>query len=458
MIIAPYYAGKTVGVFGLARTGVAAVQSLMSSGADVWAWDDDGARLEAVGDAAVNLYEADFKNIDYLLLAPGVPFTHPEPHALVKKARESGVTIIGDMDIFQNARSELPHHSVVAVTGTNGKSTTSALIAHILENAGRPVALGGNIGRGVLSLEPLAEGGVYVLEVSSYQIDLMADFVADIAVLLNIAPDHLERHGDMEGYVRAKGHLFEMQELSGTAVSSFDDEYCLSLMKKVKAKLLPFSTQSTVFHGYSLNGDKVTFQDGEFQEMIDDIGNWPTLKGVHNVQNVLAATAVCQTLGLDLDEIRSGLKNFPGLAHRQEHVGMAKNILFVNDSKATNVEAAAKALASFKNIRWIAGGRMKDKNIAGLYDKFDNVKAAYLIGEDADKFALELEGKVSYEVCNQLQEAVESAARDADEGDVVLLSPACASFDQFEDFEVRGDAFRTYVLGLDMFQDNERIA
>ncbi len=458
MIIAPYYCGKTVGVFGLARSGLAAVQTLMSSGADVWAWDDDPARCAAVGDAAVDLYEADFQKMQYLMLAPGVPFTHPEPHALVKKALKYGVTIIGDMDIFQHARQELEPHKVVAITGTNGKSTTSALIAHILEHAGRPVALGGNIGKGVLALEPLEEGGVYILEVSSYQIDLMGEFSADIAVLLNITPDHLDRHGDMQGYVKAKGHLFEMQDLAATAISSFDDEYCLSLMGKVKAKLIPISTVTVLQHGYFFVDGKVTFTDGAFQQDIDDAVNWPTLRGVHNAQNVLAAVAACTTLGLEIEEIRSGLKSFPGLEHRQEHIAVARDILFVNDSKATNVEAAAKALASFKNIRWIAGGRMKEASLVGLYDVLNNVKVAYLIGQDADNFATELEGKVPYELCGQLDVAVERAALSADAGDVILLSPACASFDQYDNFEVRGDAFRAFVMGLDMLQENEKIA
>lgn len=458
MIIAPYYCGKTVGVFGLARSGVAAVQSLMSSGADVWAWDDDPARCASVGDAAVDLYKADFTKMQYLVLAPGVPFTHPEPHELVKKALKNGVTVIGDMDIFQHARPELQQHKVVAVTGTNGKSTTVALIAHILEHAGRPVELGGNIGTGVLALDPLDEGGVYVLEVSSYQIDLMGEFSADIAVLLNITPDHLDRHGDMYGYVKAKGHLFEMQELAATAISSFDDKFCLSLMGKVKAKLLPISIVSALQHGYSFIDGKIIFTDGDYHQEIDEAVNWPTLKGLHNVQNAIAAAATCSTLGLEIEEIRSGLRSFPGLAHRQEHIAMAGDILFVNDSKATNVEAASKALASFKNIRWIAGGRMKEATLAGLYDDLVNVKAAYLIGEDADKFAIELEGKVSYEVCNQLDVAVERAAMMAEAGDVVLLSPACAAFDQYDNFEVRGDAFRAFVMGLDMLQENEKIA
>ena len=458
MIIAPYYCGKTVGVFGLARTGVAAVQTLMSSGADVWAWDDNPASCQAVGDAAVDLYKADFTKMDYLLLAPGVPFQYPEPHELITKALSNGVSIIGDMDIFEKARKEMLHHKVVAITGTNGKSTTSALIAHILEHADRPVALGGNIGTGVLSLDPIDEGGVYVLEVSSYQIDLMKEFSADIAVLLNITPDHLDRHGDMQGYVKAKGHLFELQDIAATAISSFDDEFCLSLMGKVKAKLLPISVTSKLRYGYSFVDDKVIFADGVHGFEVDEAVNWPTLKGVHNAQNAIAAAAVCLTLGLGLEEIRSGLKSFPGLAHRQEHITAAGDILFVNDSKATNVEAASKALASFKNIRWIAGGRMKETTLAGLYDQLENVKTAYLIGEDADKFAIELDGKVPYEVCGQMDEAVNRAAMSADAGDVVLLSPACAAFDQYNNFEVRGDAFRAYVMGLDMMQNSEKSA
>ena len=458
MIIAPYYCGKTVGVFGLARTGVAAVQALMSSGADVWAWDDNPASCKAVGDAAVDLYKADFTKMDYLVLAPGVPYKYPKPHELVLKALSNGVSIIGDMDIFQQARKEMLHHKVVAITGTNGKSTTSALIAHILEHADRPVALGGNIGTGVLSLDPIDEGGVYVLEVSSYQIDLMNEFSADIAVLLNITPDHLDRHGDMQGYVKAKGHLFEMQDIAAIAISSFDDEFCLSLMGKVKAKLLPISIKSKLRYGYSFVDGKVIFSDGQHRFEVDEAMNWPTLKGAHNAQNATAAAAVCLSLGLNIEEIQSGLKSFPGLVHRQEHVVTTEGVLFVNDSKATNVESASKALASFKNIHWIAGGRMKETTLAGLYDQLANVKTAYLIGKDADKFAIELEGKVSYEVCNTMDEAVKRAAINVDAGDVVLLSPACAAFDQYDNFEVRGEAFRTSVMSLDMMQNNEKSA
>lgn len=458
MIIAPYYCGKRVGVFGLARSGIAVVQSLMSSGADVWAWDDDPIKCKSVGDAAENLYEADFMDLDYLVIAPGVPFTHPVPHELVLKARKAGVPIIGDMDIFENARREFQNHHVVAVTGTNGKSTTSALIAYIIAQSGRPVALGGNIGTGVLALEPLDEGGVYVLEVSSYQIDLMGKFCADIAVLLNISPDHLDRHGDMEGYVNSKGHLFELQDLSGTAICSFDDEYCLSLMRKVKAKLTPFSLQVALTHGFSFGEGRVVFKDGRYHKFVDYAENWPTLKGDHNAQNVLAASATCLSLGLEIDEVQMGLRSFPGLEHRQEHVATINDVLYVNDSKATNVEAASKALSSFKNIHWIAGGRMKDDSLEGLYDNLKNVKAVYLIGESMDKFAQELESKVPYELSGEMSTAVASASSSAEPRDVVLLSPACASFDQYSDFELRGNAFRECLLKIEKFHESEEVA
>jgi len=426
VITAPAYQGKTIGVFGLARTGIAAVEALVASGATVWAWDDSAERVAGVGAVAVDLYAADFAGLDALMIAPGVPLTHPVPHALVEKAKAANVPIIGDMDIFEAARAVLPRHKVVAITGTNGKSTTSALVAHILLFAGRSVALGGNIGTGVLSLEALADGGTYIFEVSSYQIDLMHSFSPDIAVLLNISPDHLDRHGSMAGYVRAKARLFDLLDSRALAVINPADRYCADITRRVKCPLAPIPNMADIV----------------------DMKSCPTLMGDHNRENAAVAYAICHALGLKDDEIIKGLQSFPGLAHRQEHVATSAGVLYVNDSKATNVEAAVKALASFNNIHWIAGGRSKEKGLDDLMPYLARVKAAYLIGEAANDFEASLTGFVPVHNVGTLRKAIITAAANAVEGDVVLLSPACAAFDQFENFEVRGSAFASDVMVL----------
>lgn len=423
MITAPTYQGKTVAVFGLARTGLAAVETLVASGATVWAWDDDMERVKAVGAVAKNLYDADFTCLDALMLAPGVPLTHPSPHSLVTKAKANHVPIIGDLDIFQAARATLPKHHVVAITGTNGKSTTSALVTHILKSAGRPVALGGNIGTGVLSLSALPKGGIYVFEVSSFQIDLMVDFKPDIAALLNITPDHLDRHGTMEAYVLAKKRLFDLMGAKGRAVIAQNDAYTKDIAVSVDATLVALPSAL-------------------------DMADCPTLNGAHNAQNAKVAYAIAASLGLSDADIVAGLKSFPGLVHRQQHLATIDGVLYVNDSKATNVDAAATALSSFKNIHWIAGGRSKEKGLQGIFPYLTGVKHAYLIGEAAADFSENLMGKIAFDMCGTLDNALMKARKNAKQGDVILLSPACSAFDQFQNFEVRGDHFISLVKQL----------
>ncbi|GHF23135.1 UDP-N-acetylmuramoylalanine--D-glutamate ligase [Kordiimonas sediminis] len=446
MIVADTYRDKKVAVFGLARTGIAAVESLRAAGATVWAWDDAQDRVASVGTCAVDLYQADFKGLDALLLAPGVPLTHPNPHALVIKAKEAGVPCIADFDIFEAARPDLPAHQCIAITGTNGKSTTTALITHILQTAGVPSVMAGNIGTGVLSVEPLAAGGVYVFEMSSYQLDLIQGFSADVGVLLNISPDHLDRHGDMEGYVKAKARLFGLQQsMHGRAVIGVDDAYGKTLSETISVPVIRISADHTLEDGVYVDGG-VLFDASEGDGVpIGDLVNAPALQGVHNAQNAAAAYAACKLVGLHSDAIYQGLCSFPGLVHRQELIAVKDGVSYVNDSKATNVDAAARALATYKNIHWIAGGRAKEKSLQGLMSYIGNVKTAYLIGEAQMQFAQELVGKVNVVSAGTLEGALTSARQAAVEGDCVLLSPACAAFDQFDNFEVRGDRFRSLV-------------
>lgn len=453
MITASAYKGKTVGVFGLARTGIAAVQALEASGANVLAWDDTIERRGQVGSMAKDLYRADFEKISALLLAPGVPLTHPKPHALVEKAVDAGVPLISDFDVFEAARADLPSHKVVAITGTNGKSTTTALIGHMIEHCGMPVAIGGNIGKGVLSLEPLPEGGVYVFEMSSFQIELTRDFKADIAILLNLTPDHLDRHGDMAGYAAAKKRLFEMQAEDTTAIIGMDDETSKGLAQGLEADVTPISADKAIEGGvYAADGWLIDDLEGK-QAQVGNLMELPTLRGVHNWQNVAAAYAAGRSLGLAAGDMFEAFKCFPGLAHRQELVAEIDGVRFVNDSKATNVDAASRALGSFRSILWIAGGRPKDKSFASLVPHMNAVKKMYLLGEAADAMVHDLGEVAPYVDCRDMKEAITMAANDAKPGDVVLLSPACTAFDQFTDFEARGEAFRTVVLEL---QEGER--
>lgn len=462
MIPITEYAGKDVAVYGLGRTGLSAAKALKAGGARVHAWDDNEesrAKAEAAGIALSDINKRDWQTFAALVLSPGIPYKFPQPHRLVRMAEMTGVPVIGDMELFARAVQALPERArpkIVAITGTNGKSTTTALIGHILKQAGRDARVGGNIGTGVLDLAPLHSNAIYVLEMSSYQLDLVKSLRCDVAVFMNLSPDHLDRHGGMDGYQAAKMRIFQNQTEKDVAVIGFDDVYsqsiAIGLSAKGPQKVVQISSTYTLGKGISaVDGRLYDNQSGK-AEFVGKLDECPALIGRHNYQNAAAAYAACRALGLDPGTIMAGLRSFPGLAHRMEAVGEIGGIRFINDSKATNAQAAEQALRAFKNIYWIAGGVPKAEGIAPLAPLFPNITKAYLIGQAEDAFAATLHGKVPSQVCGALDRAVEAAYRDAkaagEPGAVVLLSPACASFDQFKDYEQRGDAFRSLVQGM----------
>lgn len=455
------FADKRVAVFGLARTGLTAAKALLAGGAEVALWDEkEGARAAAAeqGLPLLDLLAADWTQFDALLLSPGVPLTHPHPHWTVTLAQKHGVEIVGDAELFARTVNAAPPHKrpkVAAITGTNGKSTTTALLGHICEAAGKDTRVGGNIGYGILGLEDMHGGAVYVLELSSYQLDLTSSLKADAAVLLNISPDHLDRHGSMEGYVEAKRRIFRNQGKGDTAVIGVDDAWCQRICTEITAAnrrtIRPISAGRAMGRGvYALDG--VLYDaTGERVVQVADLTTARALLGRHNWQNAAAAYAAALAVGVSSAEAAAALLTFPGLAHRMEEVGSLGPVRFINDSKATNADAARQAMTAIPRFYWIAGGVPKAGGIEPLSDLFGKVEKAYLIGEAADEFAKTLEGQSPYVFSRTLDQAVAEAYRDAEasgEPAVVLLSPACASFDQFPDFEVRGDAFRAAVQSL----------
>jgi UDP-N-acetylmuramoylalanine--D-glutamate ligase len=455
------FEGKTVAVFGLARTGLAAARALMAGGAEVAVWDERAqglASAQAEGLEIVDLSVAEWSRFDALMLSPGVPLTHPEPHWTVRMARQAGVEILGDIELFARTVNLAPAHKrprIVAITGTNGKSTTTALVGHLCAQAGRDTRVGGNIGVGVLDLPDMHGGAVYVLELSSYQLDLTSSLKPDVSILLNISPDHLDRHGGMEGYVAAKRRILMNQDQGDIAVIGVDDPWGQRLCTEVTASnrrtTVPVSASKAIGRGvYALQG-MLYDATGDRAVQVADLNRARSLPGRHNWQNAAAAYAAVRGLGAPASEIAEGLLSFPGLAHRMETVAHFRGVRFVNDSKATNSDAARQALSSYPKVYWIAGGRAKDGGIDSLADLFPRIKRAYLIGEAAGEFAGALEGQAPYMDCRDLRSAVAEAFADAQasgEGGIVLLSPACASFDQFADFEARGEAFRSAVLEL----------
>ncbi|MFO0542037.1 MAG: UDP-N-acetylmuramoyl-L-alanine--D-glutamate ligase [Phenylobacterium sp.] len=455
------FEGKTVAVFGLARTGLAAARALIAGGAEVAVWDERAqglASAQAEGLEIVDLSVAEWSRFDALMLSPGVPLTHPEPHWTVRMARQAGVEILGDIELFARTVNLAPAHKrprIVAITGTNGKSTTTALVGHLCAQAGRDTRVGGNIGVGVLDLPDMHGGAVYVLELSSYQLDLTSSLKPDVAILLNISPDHLDRHGGMEGYVAAKRRILMNQDKGDIAVIGVDDPWGQRLCTEVTASnrrtIVPVSASKAIGRGvYALQG-MLYDATGDRAVQVADLNRARSLPGRHNWQNAAAAYAAVRGLGAPVSEIAEGLLSFPGLAHRMETVAHIRGVRFVNDSKATNSDAARQALSSYPKVYWITGGRAKDGGIDSLADLFPRIKRAYLIGEAAGQFASALEGRASYLDCRDLRVAVAQAFADAQasgEGGIVLLSPACASFDQFADFEARGEAFRSAVLEL----------
>jgi UDP-N-acetylmuramoylalanine--D-glutamate ligase len=455
------FAGKKVAVFGLGKSGMLSAEALSKGGAEVVVFDDNPKSLADARNAGLktqDLRALDWSTVAALVLAPGLPLTHPSPHWTVPLARRAGVEIIGDIELFCREFNRFSDDCMyVAVTGTNGKSTTTALIAHLLQSAGRDAQIGGNIGVPVLALEPFAPGRVYVLEVSSYQIDLAPSLHPSIGILINISPDHLDRHGTLENYAAVKEQLVANAEVSLVGV---DDELSDAIGRRLSERrdldIIPVSAERELPWGYFVSGTKIVSKGNdqtiEQAEVLGDLAGITTLRGTHNAQNAAFACAAAWHCGLTPAEIAGGLKTFPGLAHRMQPVGRKGRVLFVNDSKATNADSAARALASFTDIFWIAGGKAKTGGIASLAEFFPRIRKAYLIGEAAPEFAKTLDGKVPHEVNGVLSTALAAAARDAEACDakepVVLLSPACASFDQYANFEVRGQAFIDLVLAM----------
>ncbi len=448
--------GSSFVVLGLARSGLSTVRALVAAGIDYVAWDDDETSRAAAAGAGVKLVDPasiDWQRFTALIISPGIPNRLPKPHAAAEAARAAGKKIICDVELLAVAQ---PEARFVAVTGTNGKSTTTALIGHILTSAGVACEVGGNIGRGALGLGPLGIGGVYVLELSSYQLELLDTFRAHVAVWLNITPDHIDRHGDMAGYVAAKEHIFDRQKPGDCAVIGVDDDHSRAVHTKMATRYRiaapPVAFDRPVLGGMSFRAGRLLDADG-YSANFSDV---PTLPGDHNAQNAACAFVACRWLRVSRDEILKGLKTYPGLPHRQERVAAVGNVTYVNDSKATNADATARALSSYCDIYWIAGGQAKEGGVAPLAAYFERVRHAFLIGEATELFAGQLEGKVGYSRCGDLQSAVgaahELAQRETPKRDggpaVVLLSPACASWDQWKSYEHRGDAFRTMARAL----------
>jgi UDP-N-acetylmuramoylalanine--D-glutamate ligase len=459
MIRVSTFKDRTVAVFGLGASGLATVRALEAGGARVAAWDDNEAGRKAAADAGatlVDLTKADWSDFAALVLAPGVPLTHPEPHWTVVKAQAAGIEIIGDVELFfRERKANAPDAPVVAITGTNGKSTTTALIAHILRELGNDVQLGGNIGRAVLTLEPPSEDRVHVLELSSFQIDLSPSAAPTVAVLLNITPDHIDRHGTVEHYADVKRRLVEGAEIA--AVVGVDDTYCTEIARMLEARGDTPLVRRISVHGpveTGLYAANARVFDGDVLKA--DLAGIPTLRGSHNWQNAAAAIAAIEALPARYratGDLEAALRNFPGLAHRLEVLPGIGAVEFINDSKATNADSTEKALASFEgNIYWILGGKPKAGGIATLVNYFPRIAKAYLIGEATEEFAATLGNEVPFERSGTLDVAVRNATADAldanKENSVVLLSPACASYDQFKNFEVRGDAFKRLVADL----------
>jgi UDP-N-acetylmuramoylalanine--D-glutamate ligase len=448
--------GQRVAVFGLGGSGLSTLRALVEGGADVAAWDDSAQareRAAAAGFALVDLAQVDWRKFRLFVLSPGVPLTHPAPHWTVKLADAAGVPIVGDIELFTRERgARAPAAPFVAVTGTNGKSTTTALIAHVLREAGRDVAMGGNIGVPILDLPPPANSRTHVIECSSYQIDLAPSIAPSIGLLLNVTPDHLDRHGDLERYAAIKERLVAQSDI---ALIGVDDEICRQICARLRARagrprVVAVSGRDSPSADIFVRDRQVMARDEPGPSISLDEAR--ALRGAHNGQNAAFAFGAARALGIERDEIARAFKSFPGLAHRMEEVGRLGRVLFVNDSKATNADAAEKALLSFHDIHWILGGKPKEGGIEPLRTLFPRLAKAYLIGEATEAFAHTLDGAVPFERCGNLSAATAAAARDAlrsrAEEPVVLLAPACASFDQFANFEVRGDAFRMAVRDL----------
>ncbi|MGL4728256.1 MAG: UDP-N-acetylmuramoyl-L-alanine--D-glutamate ligase [Bosea sp. (in: a-proteobacteria)] len=456
---------RRVALFGLGESGRHAAYALIAGGADVIAYDDEERKVGTAsreGIPTMNLRALDWSKIDFFVLSPGVPLTHPQPHWSVRLARAANVPIIGDIELFAQERRKLaPTSPFIAITGTNGKSTTTALIAHILKSAGRDVQMGGNIGTPILELEPPALNRIHVVECSSFQIDLAPSLNPSIGIHLNLTPDHLDRHGNIESYAAIKERLVQAADM---AIIGVDDDISAGFARRRRSlgrPLLSISAQGPVDQGVFAG---VTAREGALEtrlvrveamkpRIVADITRIGSLRGTHNAQNAAAGFAACASLGLSDAEIAAGMATYPGLPHRMEDIRHIGQVVFINDSKATNANSTEKALTSFGKIYWILGGKPKAGGIESLRRYFPNIAKAYLIGAATDEFAATLEGSVAFERCGTLDVAVAKAAADAASAPganerAVLLSPACASYDQFANFEQRGEYFRTLVMAL----------
>lgn len=445
MIPLKHMAAKTVGVLGLGATGIAAAKALAASGAQVTVWDDNAdARSRAASQGLVVGQLAD-RALDVLVTSPGIALSHPVQHAAIAHAYKIGATVVGDVELFAQARSALPAHKVVSITGTNGKSTTTALIAHILNSAGKDAVIGGNFGPPVLSLD--AKECVYVLELSSFQLEQTGSLVSDVAVFLNLTPDHSDRYARLEDYAAAKQRLFDMQGGAGTAVIAIDDAEGLRLAAAARNTVVKASASGEA-------GAQWFVRDGALyhgETRVAGQAEWPDLQGPHNAQNVAVAAATCHVLGVTPAQIVLSLQDFKALAHRSQPVGQRGAIQFVNDSKATNPDAAAKALQAFPAIHWLAGGSDKGSDYAHLAPYLGAVKAGYFFGQTKTALKAALPGlnAALFETLDDAFSAAVTQARTEQSACTVLLSPASASFDQFKSFVHRGEAFTQLVQALD---------
>ncbi|MBX5157766.1 MULTISPECIES: UDP-N-acetylmuramoyl-L-alanine--D-glutamate ligase [unclassified Rhizobium] len=448
---------RKVALFGLGGSGFATARALVSGGAEVTAWDDNPdsvAKAAAEGIRTEDLHTIDWSQQALFVLSPGVPLTHPKPHWTVDLARAAGVDIVGDVELFvRERRAHAPDCPFIAITGTNGKSTTTALIAHILKSSGYDTQLGGNIGTAVLTLDPPKAERYYVVECSSYQIDLAPTLNPSAGILLNLTPDHLDRHGTMQHYADIKERLVAGSDVAIVGVDDSHSALIADRVERADVKVVRISRRSVVASGIYAEGSRLIQAAGGAMLPFADLDGIQTLRGSHNAQNAAAAVAACLAVGISADDIRTGLASFPGLKHRMQPVGQRGRVVFVNDSKATNADAAAPALSSYDRIYWIAGGLPKAGGITTLAPYFPRIAKAYLIGEAAAEFAATLGEAAPYEISGTLERAVAHAAADAERDEssasAVMLSPACASFDQYKNFEVRGDAFVGHVAALD---------
>lgn len=441
MIIPAQYHQKTVAVIGLGKAGNATANALKQAGANVLLWDDGNTQHNSQD----TLESFPWETIAALFLSPGIPLTHPTPHPAVPLAQKAAIPIICDIEALYQTQHQAAY---IAITGTNGKSTTTTLIGHILQSQNIPCEIGGNLGVPALELQPLDHKGVYVLELSSYQLDLCHALTPTISVLLNITPDHLERHGGIEGYIAAKKRIFHNQQENHTAIINIDNVYTQAIYQEIETvNKIPISTKKILKNGISVIDQTLYNKEKSYP-----LGKIKTLQGNHNAENIAAAIAATHAYGIPIENGISATRSFAGLAHRMEYLGEYKNITFINDSKATNAEATAHALHAFDNIYWIAGGQAKEGGITTLVPHFNKIHHAFLIGASQQEFSQTLQQEnIAHTQCRTLENAYEQAVTKAlqdPEKSVILLSPACASWDQWPNFEARGEAFRQRVKAL----------